>query len=434
MPEMYRNRRDTSVVRTVTVIAVVALGLIASALPAAAATGPYLVRDIKPGAGHSSPADLVAFNGRLLFTAGDGTRGRELWRSDGTSAGTKRVKDILPGGGGSNARYLTPCGSQVFFSANDGRGQELWRTDGTSAGTFMVKNIKPGRGNSFPEAELSTVFVCLSGVAYFAARDGVHGPELWRSDGSRDGTYLVADIVAGEQGSEPEVLAAYKGRLYFRTATQLWRSDGTSAGTRPVRKQNGNIIKAPTELVVAGPTLFFAVNGALWRSDGTTAGTSNLGVSAEQLTDVGGVLYFTNFHNQLARSDGTPTGTYLVRDLPQQLSDMTDVGGTLYFTSDGELWISDGTEPGTHLVDPSGPFGGGQLTDVAGTLYFAANHDEPGETCCSPSQLWRSDGTAAGTVEVAPTPDSPVWLTVAGDTLFFRGTAAEGRELWAYVP
>ena len=435
MPPMVPAQRSGPITRAVFVASLVALVLVASALPTVAATGPYMVRDIKAGTGSSSPADLVDLGGIVLFTAGDGVRGRELWKSDGTATGTKRVKDIRPGGGGSNPRYLTRSGDVVFFSADDGnKGQELWKTDGTAAGTVLVKNIRPGGRSAFPQASVEPVFVDVGGVVYFAARDGVHGPELWRSDGTAAGTFLVADINPGSQGSEPDLLTSFNGRVYFRANNQLWRSNGTPAGTTRVRNRNGAFVKAPTEMTVSGSTLFMTINGALWRSNGTDAGTWKIGVAASSLTDVEGVVYFTNEGNQLARSDGTNNGTFLVRDLDQGLYDLTNVAGTLYFTVEGRLWKSDGTELGTRLVDPAGPMIWGQLTDVNGTLYFAANHDEGGETCCSPSQLWRTDGTAEGTEELAPSPDFPVWLTVSGDTLFFRATDANGRELWAYVP
>src|SRR5438552_845837 len=94
---------------------------------------------------------MALVNGALFFTANDGTSRTELWKSDGTEAGTVRVKDIFAGAIGSFPSRLTPVGSLLFFLASDAStGTELWKSDGTEAGTVIVKDIYPGPGNSNP--------------------------------------------------------------------------------------------------------------------------------------------------------------------------------------------------------------------------------------------------------------------------------------------
>ena len=114
---------------------------------------PYLVRDINPGSASSEADLLIELNGELLFYADDGVNGAELWKSDGTPAGTVLVKDINPSGGSAPVWWSDEerIGSTVFFGANDGStGEELWKTDGTPAGTVRVADINPGSGSSNP--------------------------------------------------------------------------------------------------------------------------------------------------------------------------------------------------------------------------------------------------------------------------------------------
>jgi ELWxxDGT repeat protein len=86
-----------------------------------------MVKDIWPGLSDSYPNYLANVNGTLFLQANDGTNGVELWKSDGTAAGTVMVMDIQPGAGSSNPLYLTNVNGMLFFAANDGtNGAELW--------------------------------------------------------------------------------------------------------------------------------------------------------------------------------------------------------------------------------------------------------------------------------------------------------------------
>ncbi|MBX9259464.1 hypothetical protein H1Q63_37040, partial [Desmonostoc muscorum CCALA 125] len=88
------------------------------------------VKDIYPGTGSSNPASLTNVNGTLYFSATDSSGGNELWKSDGTEAGTVRVKDIYPGLSGSNPNNLTYANGKLYFFADNGNtGQELFQLD-----------------------------------------------------------------------------------------------------------------------------------------------------------------------------------------------------------------------------------------------------------------------------------------------------------------
>src|SRR3954452_13790453 len=120
------------------------IGLLVAAGPAAASSATF-VRDINGGPADSTPQSFGDFGGAAMFFADDGVHGNELWRSDGTDSGTKLVRDVDPGPESSQSVFsYTPVtvGGNVFFAADDGvHGPELWRSDGTAAGTELVRDL-----------------------------------------------------------------------------------------------------------------------------------------------------------------------------------------------------------------------------------------------------------------------------------------------------
>ena len=122
----------------------------------------------------------------MFFSATDGVSGYELWRSDGTAAGTARVKDVNPSGDawpGTCASWAAPSTSAPTTGPAPSCG-EGWNR----GGTVRVADLNPD-GGSYPNALLN-----IDGTLYFRADDGSNGIELWKTDGTADGTVLVADI------------------------------------------------------------------------------------------------------------------------------------------------------------------------------------------------------------------------------------------------
>ena len=108
--------------------------------------------DLRLGAPSSAPKEFCNVNGTTFFVANNGTSGAELWKSDGTIAGTVLVKDIRTGSASSVSRYLTNVNGTLFFSATNGtNGYELWTSNGTTTGTVMVKDIQSGSLGSVPK-------------------------------------------------------------------------------------------------------------------------------------------------------------------------------------------------------------------------------------------------------------------------------------------
>ncbi|MFY0523017.1 ELWxxDGT repeat protein [Archangium gephyra] len=359
----------------------------ATASAALGFAAPGLVRDLytTPSANTgSAPSGLVAVGNTVFFVAQESSSGRELWKSDGTPAGTQLVRDIRPGVQDSAPSQLTVVGGFVYFSADDGSsGRELWRTDGTAAGTVLVKDLYPGVSPSFPSNLMD-----FNGVLYFSAMDASHGTELWRTDGTAAGTLLVKDIVAGNFSSSPADLTVAGGRLFFtaETATtgrELWKSDGTAAGTVLVKDlapgSSNGFVKSLTRM---GSRVFFvgfepSARLSLWTSDGTAEGTRLVydptpgdpydGATVESPTVMGGTLYFVSMGKyadshigyELWASDGN--SVWLVKDIqpgagsgwPKQL---VATGGLLYFVASdgttGSELLEERRHGGGHAADP----------------------------------------------------------------------------------
>jgi ELWxxDGT repeat protein len=233
------------------------------------AAGTTLVRDLNAGAADSSPIQLTLVGGGpfFYFTAITGAIGRELWKSDGTMAGTTLVTDLRPGFQSSNPRELTVVNGTLYFAADDGiAGAELWKTDGTMAGTVLVKDVFPGA----PSGAFPNRLARLGDRLLFSHLDGTNGRELWISDGTAAGTMMVTDVHPGSGSGFPEdgFLQALPGagRALFAgtdgvNGIELWRTDGTAAGTVRHTDLNpgaGNAL--PEAPVLAGALQFFPAN------------------------------------------------------------------------------------------------------------------------------------------------------------------------------
>ena len=352
--------------------------------------------------------------------------GAELWRSDGTPAGTSLLLDIRPGPEGSKPSNMRMLGDKLLFFASDGvNGTEPWVSDGTTAGTMLLRDINAGSDGSFYFGG----FTLMGGKAYFTARDQASGIELWSTDGTTAGTRPVIDLWPGPAHSYPTFITAdpTDSYLLFRAESQqagyeLHISDGTAAGTRMLADlHTGSGSSYPGSFRTLDHRMVFTADlptsgTELWITDGTPGGTLPLkdihpGTmdSTPRLDEaalLNGELYFAaqapNVGEELWKTDGSPAGTVLVADLASSTlssspRELTAFGGDLFFQANinfnRELMRLDGTtgvveELMQNATYPNRP---SQLKASGGQLFFRALGPGIGE------ELYVTDGTEAGT-------------------------------------
>jgi ELWxxDGT repeat protein len=354
------------------------------------------VREIRAGSAGSNPVNLTNVNGLLYFAANDGTTGNELWKSDGTEAGTVRIKDIYAGAGSSNPAWITEMNGVVYFAAGDpAKGIELWKSDGTSAGTTNVREIHSGATGSNP-----TMLTNLNGTLFFSAQSNTKGYELWKSNGTAAGTAMVKDIHPGAHSSNIANLVAMGDFVYFSATNgsgfyEVWKSNGTSEGTTMVTDWNGEYKESFGSFNVIDDRLYFIKSK-----------------SSEEIEYGGEYTYMS----AMCWSDGTAGGT-------EELHEMTDVlynlklvkfNNAIYFLE--EKFNNDEYRPylmltrldpyGSHvrtfyhffnMVEPQDALRP-ELVSVNNALYFFAIMEQ-----AEGYKLLKSDGTSEGTVVLIDT-------------------------------
>lgn len=376
---------------------------------------------------NSDPAEVTTVGAITYFTADDGVNGRELWKTDGTSAGTQLVKDIYPGQSSSNIKGLANVNGSLFFAAVDHNtgSYGIWKSNGTAVGTTLIdattfSDVSDNNG-TFNPVTIGTTYY-FTGYYGSNGSSSPNGSELWRATASA--VTLVADI-GGATGSNPQLLTPVGSSLYFMaseygtTGYELWKTDGvTTAIVKDINPSNpyyGSYIKNLTNV---GGTLYFSADDGsgtgeeLWKSNGTFAGTT-------LVKDI----------------NSGPTGSYL--------TGFTALGTTLFFSAnDGingaELWKSNGAEATTMMVkdiavgpySPNYSSNPGSFATLGGSLFFAAD-DLTGRS------LWRSGGTDATTTKVSnfDLVDNPSGLVTVGSTIYFYGFGpydGAGNALWKF--
>ena len=343
------------------IVTAVTVALALGGVSGAHAQAPYLVKDIWPGSGFGDPTLPVPLGDRVYFGARSPELGGELWSTGGTEESTT-VLELIPGVDPLYPPYpLVSLGSSVLFGdhrGGDPQSPELWKTDGTLAGTQWVSDLIPWSllASSADQALLSTGFggspfvtdgtpggtflvppppggtppvvpfftpsAAFAGGFAFAPSSSSSLPQgAWWTDGTPTGTTRLVD-----EANRCDSAAAAGGRLFLLctrmgAVTRLAVSDGTYSGTQDLTADQVSF-----ELVAGDEQVFFHGFGWLGRSDGTVAGTVPIpapspapAVSLSQAKVSGDVLYFhgetPEAGVELWRTDGTAAGTFMLRDI-----------------------------------------------------------------------------------------------------------------------
>ena len=320
-------------------------------------------------------SQLSNLNNNLILSS---SRYPEIWKFNLSDNSTSLVKNyfVIPQCYYSNASQFTKLGSKIFFTAATGSlGEELWSTDGTESGTQLVKDINSLSGcykSSNPK-----FLTDVNGTLFFTADDGIHGTQLWKSDGTSNGTVMLKYVYYSASSSITK-LVKFKGKAYFGVKKsgeqnfQIWKTDGSEQGTKLVDStlliENPLIVALKNKLIIIDnkPTVYNNV----WAYDeqiGKTVIGSSLD-EAENFVDYKGYIYFSAFNSafyKLYRTDGTLNGTVAIKILhfkyintttypPPSISIIND---TLYVKGgDGFNHYTDGISPVvSYITIPNDP-------------------------------------------------------------------------------
>jgi ELWxxDGT repeat protein len=397
----------------------------------------------------SQPAPVATLGGRVLFLADDGRHGRELWSTDGTTAGTRRITDLCPGPCSPTAASMAVVGDRLFLTADDGAGRAVFVTDGTAAGTHLVRRL-PGVGGYGHGAALGDRY-------FFVVPDGTGDSRLWQSDGTPEGTVpFCSDCTIISHG-----LTVYDGALFYLQEEEthlhsLWRTDGAARRERVLPAPCETSCVAPTPLVIAGGRLFFSADdgqhglepwvlGSAWGAPQLLDGDPGSGSTVP----IGPVAWrgaaYLNLHQPPGnrswyRADGnglSPVPALQPYGVEEATYGLFPAGDILYFVArignTEELWaIGPGVEgprrilgnllQASPLANASVGFGA-----LRGRALFALRQvGEPKQ------RLWSSDGTTAGTVPIGDYEAAygPTVTYSVGGGAFVALDGGNGMEPW----
>jgi len=156
---------------------------------------------------------MTLLNNDYYFSISETNVGISIFKTNGNTEGTIEVKRVEGPGSFGLSNPMAISDKCLFFLDDEISGSELWVTDGSEQGTKLVKDINPRSTSSVAANDITNAVI--QNKIYFAAEDGIHGKELWVSDGTTEGTLLAFDIMQGSEGSNPFFLRVIKENLFF---------------------------------------------------------------------------------------------------------------------------------------------------------------------------------------------------------------------------
>ncbi|QDV84911.1 PA14 domain-containing protein [Stieleria magnilauensis] len=361
--------------------------------------------------GSANPSELTESGGLLYFSADEPVgSGRELWVSNGTQSGTMRLIDSQPGSDEYGApldgdpQNLTDIGGTLFFTTLDGTvDRELWTSNGTTLTTRPIANINPGTQSADVQQ-----FTPVGDLVYFVANDGINGEAVWKADPTGQTITMVADVT-------PSSIDSVSGLAKFGSGVVFYNSIAGSGGG--MYYHDGS----QTTQFMAGVPVAVSLDGTMFvenQADNRVYFVTNDATSGEELWS----------------SNGTMAGTAIVQDLNSgntgsEPTELTSFNSQIYFAADdgnfgrelfaasifGGIQLVRDLNPGTTGSDPR------ELTVSGGTLFFTADNGSNGR------ELHTSTGTQ---LDIHPTGSSnPNALTDIGGTLYFAAdNGVDGTE------
>jgi ELWxxDGT repeat protein len=372
--------------------------------------------------------ELTPARDTLFFLANEAATGSELWVTDGTPGGTRQVVDLTPGPESSSLSHLTGLGQTLVFfrrlpeSPSLPERSELWRSDGSAAGTVRLLELAPGTSVGRQEIQLGDSL-------FFFLSDASHGTELWRTDGTTAGTSRVRAL----DEDEVAVLDVHttSGKAFFTLRdegglTELWQTDGTPAGTRRMYTF-GSSFFLPRILGALGEHLYLAL---------PSLETQRLRLYRMRTDGTPGREYVTTLDNPYA---GQPDAVAILGDVSLaegRIFFSIVVASQGPAPRDTQLWVTDGTPSGTRLLrrplSLSDEYSSPILAVGAGLAFFSAY-----EQSSAGIEPWVTDGTVQGTRrlrDIAPGGESsyPRSFTRLGDRIFFSAyDETLAGQLWS---
>ena len=394
---------------------------------------------IASGSDSSNPMFLTEFNGELYFSARGSNVSvivNELYKSNGTQEGTTLVMNLNPNfSADSFPSNFTVFNGELYFTADDGvHGRELFKTNGTTIS--LVKDIKTGSDSSTNLSDNSLVFHEINGFLYFFAEDiNGQGADLWKTDGTSAGTVKVLELNTNEITGKLQYFKKLNTDLYFQFID--------SSGHKQIIKYDtvSNVQTTVLNVYPIGNTgfynyltifdnkLFTFANGRIYYTDGINSNFVTLGV-----TGISSFNKFTVLNNHLIFLGNSSTfGNQDIYKCYYSIADSAYKVELVYnFNAGGNNSLNPLVGS---IVDDGIPY----FTALNNKLYIAAREQT------SPNgglvyQIYETDGiTTQVTIPVthsgSPTSRPIYWITANNNKLYFLMSGDNSPEqLWEVNP